>query len=1574
MKRAFIRKTSIASLVIAMLISAFSGIALLNQSVNADEITEGLVEAVNATVIAEEDGYLVDSTAGTAYSGEIPYALQGDSKITFSFPHSRGRGWIADDYALNFVYDVCDLNGNVVFQVFYKSTHDQTIAYVKYGVEIRTFTYFVNTDPWYQESGIYMYKEPGYAYGYFAPTMFGDEIGDCVMEIKMVEDVVQVWATYNMGKNEWVELKQVMIAAFDGSNVGFSKPESGLSWSSDSAWGLPKVHDQLKDGYKIKFSCENKSNKGHEEDIDLKIKSVVGKVVEAETSELITLTENLLEAENATVTAEEDGYFLDSTAGVAYSGKIPYVLQGNSKVTFSYPNDRNKGWAADDYGLDFVYDVCDLNGNVVFQVVYKSNHDSTIAFVKYGNEYRTFTYHVNTDPWHNANGFYLYQEKSFGYGYFAPTTFSEYGDGVMEIRMVDDVVQVWATYNWGKGDWIETFQVMIAAFDGSDVGFTMPEKAFVAATESPKWGLPKVYNQLKDGYTINFSCSNVSNKNDQVDVDLKIKSVEASNVLEEEVKEPESLTENLLTATNATVTAEEDGYFLDSTAGTAYSGEIPYVLQGNSKITFAYPNNRTKGWAADDYGLNFVYDVCDLNGDVVFQVIYKTTHESTIAYVKYGNELRTFTYHVNTDPWHNANGFYMYQDKSFGYGYFAPTMFGEFGDGVMEIKIVEDVVQIWATYNWGKSDWIEPLHVMIAAFDGSDVGFVKPEAAFVAVNESPKWGLPKVYDRLKDGYKIKFSCSNVSNKGDQVDVDLKIKSVVANSAVLDDRKEIEIHTTESFENCGIGFELVIPDASWTSKSSLTPTAITSAMLITPSGEVEVAVGEAYAIQEAGVHKIVYSVDGSSKYIEFTAQEATIATLDRLQVTGATAEFINTEKDKGILLASSTPYSAELNGVFFGSTSIDFRFTETNTDYIGGYFVIRVTDALDPSISFQVEYSIVCEWDADGYTGAHVKYGDSYRSSRYWGTEWYNSRVTGDETAYCGPSLLNDRGDRDGTLSLEFDANGVLYVKVSSFREDPMRVIAAFDGTENFVSGTSWGLPKLSFENGYKISLESSFSNEATQDKATDVCIKAITTGGSTLTFDKKYLAAEYAFRVEFKDVASEGETIFVPCGENVGKVNGLYSIVFNGAEWVQAVVPVTVNVDTSTVGTKIIEISDDSFEAEWKVASRAYTMVVEETYTLAFDTNGGTAIAPIVYSEHTKERVVLGTTERIGMQFDGWYIGEEKFSGNLAELYGMNVTLTASWLDVTPPVISLANGVKDVVEALKDRVAVVSLADVKAEDAAQNDTVTVVIEVKAPSGEFVSVADGYSLTLSEAGTYTIRYTATDGAGLTAEITREILVIERSMPTITVVEEGKSEACVGEKVVLSTVVAKDADNKELSVSLTVTANGEVVELQDGALIPEAEGEYTVIYTTKDSWELVSMHTYTITVGLDTIAPEISVLLADQEVELDSTVILPEASVSDNVEDGITTEVTVKFSSDKVELVNGAFVADREGVYTITYTATDKAGNKTEKVVYITSRDSELEPVSKGCGSSIGGAFMLPLAFAAVVALFAKKREN
>ena len=100
-------------------------------------------------------------------------------------------------------------------------------------------------------------------------------------------------------------------------------------------------------------------------------------------------------------------------------------------------------------------------------------------------------------------------------------------------------------------------------------------------------------------------------------------------------------------------------------------------------------------------------------------------------------------------------------------------------------------------------------------------------------------------------------------------------------------------------------------------------------------------------------------------------------------------------------------------------------------------------------------------------------------------------------------------------------------------------------------------------------------------------------------------------------------------------------------------------------------------------------------------------------------------------------------------------------------------------------------------------------------------------------------------------------------------------------------------------------------------------------------------------------------------------MPDASVSDNVPDGLKTEVKVTFGMDEIALSGNTFVAEKVGVYTVTYTVTDKAGNQTQKVVLITAT----EKISKGgggCGSIVSGGPLIVVAiFGAVVFLFMKK---
>ena len=68
-------------------------------------------------------------------------------------------------------------------------------------------------------------------------------------------------------------------------------------------------------------------------------------------------------------------------------------------------------------------------------------------------------------------------------------------------------------------------------------------------------------------------------------------------------------------------------------------------------------------------------------------------------------------------------------------------------------------------------------------------------------------------------------------------------------------------------------------------------------------------------------------------------------------------------------------------------TLKFRFPEENAEWWSGYFVVRFSDALDPTNYFEVEYRSVDE--KYKYTGAFALYKGQVRTSRYYGI-WYSA--------------------------------------------------------------------------------------------------------------------------------------------------------------------------------------------------------------------------------------------------------------------------------------------------------------------------------------------------------------------------------------------------------------------------------------------------------------------------------------------------------------------------------------------------------------------------------------------------------
>ncbi len=282
-----------------------------------------------------------------------------------------------------------------------------------------------------------------------------------------------------------------------------------------------------------------------------------------------------------------------------------------------------------------------------------------------------------------------------------------------------------------------------------------------------------------------------------------------------------------------------------------------------------------------------------------------------------------------------------------------------------------------------------------------------------------------------------------------------------------------------------------------------------------------------------------------------ADETSSAILDTagyVTVNGATvtagADSSGTVTHKGLLVATennATAYSGNINGIFKGNSSFTYSFPGVlNTDgsSLSGKVTLRISDVSDENNYFDIVY-----YRGGWYGHAVVKYGDQYRGTRYYGTAsdgdglWiYDSATTEGETL-----LYHWFGQNNATsnaMSLEWDDNGILKVLHTTFRGDK-RELARFDGTVgNGNLNTSikdeaevrYGLPKISFTNGYKVS----FISEVSGGRVSPLLLESITTkssggGEETVSFEEGTVGAEPSWFTEYAKIPQ------ISLGDNVIK-------------------------------------------------------------------------------------------------------------------------------------------------------------------------------------------------------------------------------------------------------------------------------------------------------------------------------------------------------------------------------------------------------------------------------------------------------
>ena len=1003
----------------------------------------------------------------------------------------------------------------------------------------------------------------------------------------------------------------------------------------------------------------------------------------------------------------------------------------------------------------------------------------------------------------------------------------------------------------------------------------------------------------------------------------------------------EIATTNLLTTTASV--ESENGLCVSS--NSAYEGEIAGVFKGDTSLKFKFPEvfaDLNDDKMPDTFYGDFKFTITDATDDSnCFDVVYynsafmsgSTPYYYTCVYVQYGNETRTTSNNSDTD-WTTAK---KYSDARSSFGPFLLSYGGnELGgknlstyyekDGLLDLVWTDGVLSVKAT--GCDNNWTQRT---IAAFDGTR-----------AFEKGVSWGLPKM--DFENGYKISFS-SNVT---------------LANAYDADTNKLQAATVTD--KGTDVCFKAIV--------SNGTSYDLTTESMTAPSFYTEY---------------LAWAKNNPTEEVKIT---------DLLETTGtATA-------NEGLRVSSENAYTGTFKGVFLGDTTLKFTFPESYTDAgdktpdaFYGDFKFTITDATDDSNYFDIIYynsAFVNGTTPLYYTCVYVRYGNETRTtSNNSDTEWTTAKKYSDARSSFGPFLLsyggNPNGGKDwskyynevGVLNLIWDANGVLSVKATGCDNNwKQRTIAAFDGTAAFEKGASWGLPKMNFENGYKISFSSDVTSAITYDadvdanklqaipvpdKGTDVCFKEIS--GTNLSAGTN-VKSTYKYETEFENATVLGTDVYIPQNEAIG-LKGVYTHAY-GESWYKQFVEIDIEqtVDVSTVGEKSLTITDDTWkDTPLGEVSKTYTVHVEQPYTLTIDSCNGEKPESIVHSEHTTNRITEPENpERLFWVFDGWEIDNEEWSGDVSKFYGKNVTLKARWRDVDAPTIRL-NGVNDVTYVAKGTSITVGKADVVAGDAAQNDTVSVKWALKEPNETEFTELTVETLTLNTVGSYVIRYTATDGAGYTATCERTVEVCERNVPTLTVEEGFKTQTNPGLTIAFANVTAKNVDGEVLDTTVTVVKDGVLIENDGTSFKPISVGEYTVTFlaTDKAPYEyLQSIYSYTIVVLKDDVAPEIGNEFTDMTVKKNEKVTIPTVTATDNVSGNVPVEVSVYYGTQKIQLTNGVFTADQEGTYRVVLIAEDEEGNRAEKTVYVTVKTETSGGTGAGCsGCGTSGDLGLPI---------------
>ena len=253
--------------------------------------------------------------------------------------------------------------------------------------------------------------------------------------------------------------------------------------------------------------------------------------------------------------------------------------------------------------------------------------------------------------------------------------------------------------------------------------------------------------------------------------------------------------------------------------------------------------------------------------------------------------------------------------------------------------------------------------------------------------------------------------------------------------------------------------------------------------------------------------------------------ATDATVTREEFT-YTSSTSTTNTATGLRISSDTAYEATFNTVFNGNSVFRFRVPETYDSNLGMYgdFKFHIADATDPENCFDIIYyayntaqtRVYVQWKGEIRTSlAGIVAGKTFTNDL--------SEIT---TTYYAPCFLSQGystyGAHMGIMALVWN-NGILSVQQRSIGSSTaakkaarMKPFAYFDGTydatatdNGFTGRTAFGLPKMSFPNGYTVTISSNFTKDGVDDHGSDVVFYDVRTN-ATATYITQTQTNSYA--------------------------------------------------------------------------------------------------------------------------------------------------------------------------------------------------------------------------------------------------------------------------------------------------------------------------------------------------------------------------------------------------------------------------------------------------------------------------------